>query len=100
MNTPNGTYKEWVMKSNTIRDSGSPQDLVGVIRAASAVTGTVDVPFANASKVNYVLLREATVVKDVVTGKLEVDFDEAADAIVGIMIFGTEQQKQITNITL
>lgn len=100
MNTPNGTFKEWVLKSNSIRDSGSPQDLVAVIRPATGVTGVVDVPFAPNSKVNYHLMRQATVVKNLVTGKHELAFDEGADAVIGVMIYGTEQQKQTSFMSL
>jgi hypothetical protein len=100
MNTPNGTYKEWVSKSNVVRDSGSPQDLVTVIRPATAVTGTVEVPFAKGSRVAYSLIREATVVVNGVTGMHEITFDEATDAIVGIQIVGTEQQKQTSFMSL
>lgn len=100
MNTANGTYKEWRSTSNVIRDSGSPQDLVTVIRPADDVTGTVEVPFAKASKVAYHLIREAEVVVNGVTGKHEITFDEATDAIVGIVVVGTEQQKQTSYMKL
>lgn len=100
MNTANGTYKEWVSKSNVIRDSGSPQDLITVIRPATAVTGTVEVPFAKGSKVGYNLIREATVTVNVVTGLHEITFNEGTDAIVGIQVLGTEQQKQTSFMKL
>ena len=100
MNTSNGTFKEWVSKSNVIRDSGSPQDLVTVIRPATGATGTVEVPFAKGSKVAYTLIREATVTVNVVTGIHEIAFNNATDPIIGIQVVGTEQQKQTSFMSL
>ncbi len=100
MNTPNGTFKEWVSKSNVIRDSGSPQDLITVIRPASDDNGTVEVPFAKGSKVMYGLLYQGTVTINGTTGMHELAFDASADPIVGIQIMGTEQQKQTSFMSL
>jgi len=100
MNTANGTFKEWVSKSNVIRDSGSPQDLVTVIRPASGDSGTVEVPFAKGSKVLYSLLFQAEVTVNGVTGMHELAFDATTDPIVGIQVMGTEQQKQTSFMAL
>lgn len=98
MNTPNGTYNEWISKSNNVRDSGSPQDLVTLFRPVASTTATVGVPFADGTQVMYQVVQVATVYTDV-DGNTLIDV-VPGDAVVGLVISAKNQSKQTGGIRL
>ena len=96
------TYNQWTSKSDAVRDSKSPQDLVTVFRKTNNPVGTIDVPFAEGTKVLLFPVMEAVTVINPVTGAHEVFYDfidptvgfPFPTPIGGVMVQAKAQQEQ------
>lgn len=98
------TYNQWTSKSDVVRDSKSPQDLVTVFRKTSTPTGTIDVPFAEGTKVLIFPVMEGVTVVNPTTGVHEVVYNfiepggvisfPFTSPIAGVMVQAKAQQEQ------